>query len=113
IATSKNGNDYNITYTISATNDFPLTSFRVYAALIEDNIDYGTPPGSNGEFEFPQVMRKMLPSTDGLILPPLASGQSFSQSFTTPILPDYSESELRVIVFVEDNETRIIYQSEM
>jgi hypothetical protein len=113
IATSKNGNDYNLSYSITATNDFPLTTFRVYAALIEDSINYGLPPGTNGETEFPQVMRKMFPTTDGVILPTLAAGQSFSQSFTTPILIDYVEDMLRVIVFVEDNETRIIYQSEM
>jgi len=113
INTSKNGNDYHISYSVTATNDFPLTSFRVYAALIEDSIYYSNPPGTNGEFEFPQVMRKMFPTPDGVILPPLLAGQSFSQSFITTILPDYVESLLRVVVFVEDNETRIIYQSEM
>ena len=113
IVTSKDGNDYNLSYSVTATNDFPLTSFRVYAALIEDSIYYSSPPGTNGETEFPQVMRKMFPTTDGVMLPPLAAGQSFSQSFTTPILPDYLEHMLRVVVFVEDNETRIVYQSEM
>jgi hypothetical protein len=81
--------------------------------LIEDSINYGSPPGSTAEFEFPQVMRKMFPTTDGVALPQLNAGQSFVQSFSTPVVADYVEDMLRVIVFVEDNETRIIYQSEM
>lgn len=113
LTSEKVGNDFHLTYEITALSDFPLTSYRVYAAVLEDLIDYGVPPGTNGESEFPQVMRKMVPSPEGVLLPPMAAGQSFFQSFTVPILPDYDETALRVIAFVEDNSTRIIYQSEM
>jgi hypothetical protein len=113
ITTAENGSDYQVNYEVEALSDFPLTSFRVYAAVTEEYIQYPTPPGTNGEYEFPFVMRKMLPDAGGVAMPPLIAGQKFIQTFTTPILPDYTNTMLRVVVFIEDNSNQHIYQSEM
>jgi hypothetical protein len=71
---------------------------------------------TNGETDFFQVMKKMLPNQDGTPLPALTSGQNFylNQSFNPATLPASQAVEhfdsLRVVVFVQDIVTKEIYQ---
>lgn len=74
---------------------------------------------TNGETEFFQVMKKMLPNQNGTPLPALAAGQAYtlSQAFDVNTLPtspvDQSVEHfdsLRVVVFVQDLSTKVIYQ---
>ena len=71
---------------------------------------------TNGETEFHQVMKKMLPNQNGTPLPALAAGQAYtlSQTFDVNTLPTAQAVEnfdsLRVVVFVQDVATKTIYQ---
>ena len=71
---------------------------------------------TNGETRFYDVMKKMLPSQDGTVLPALASGQAYTlaQSFNVTTLPATQAVEhfdsLRVVVFVQDLVTKEVYQ---
>ncbi len=71
---------------------------------------------TNGETEFYQVMKKMLPNQNGTALPALAAGQAYtlSQAFDMSTLPASQAVEhfdsLRVVVFVQDVATKTIYQ---
>jgi len=71
---------------------------------------------TNGETEFHQVMKKMLPDQAGTPLPALTSGQNFylNQTFNPGTLPASQAVEhfdsLRVVVFVQDIVTKEIYQ---
>lgn len=71
---------------------------------------------TNGETDFYQVMKKMLPNQNGTILPALAAGQAYnlSQTFDVSTLPIAQAVEhfdsLRVVVFVQDASSRVIYQ---
>lgn len=71
---------------------------------------------TNGETEFYQVMKKMLPNQNGTPLPALAAGQAYnlSQTFDVSTLPTTQAVEhfdsLRVVVFVQDASSRVIYQ---
>ena len=73
---------------------------------------------TNGETEFYDVMKKMLPNSNGTVLPALASGQDFplTLNFNTTTLPAAQAVEhfdsLRVVVFVQDLVTKEIYQGE-
>ena len=59
-----------------------MPGVRVYMAIFE----YGTTnnTGSNGETSFEHVMKKMVPSVSGVVMPPMQAGESYhtSQSYT-------------------------------
>lgn len=107
------GSNANVNVTVTAKTDFPLTTFTLYTVVIEDTIDYGTPPGTNGESLFPQVMRSMLPDYSGQPLPTLNNNQSVSYNFQFPVLPDYNTDQLKIVCFIQDEVTKKVYQSEM
>lgn len=50
-------------------------------ACIEREIEFATPPGSNGEKKFEYVMKKMLPDASGTPLPAMAAGDSLEFSY--------------------------------
>jgi hypothetical protein len=37
-------------------------TYKLHLALIENMVSYATAPGSNGEKDFPNLLRKMLPN---------------------------------------------------
>ena len=113
IASVKNGNTGNVTVSVTAKNTFTTGNFRLMTALEEDTINYGTPPGSNGEIEFYQVLRKLLPDSDGVFLPAMTAGQTLTFNSSFNVDPTFVESQLRVIAYVQDDETRKVYQSMM
>ncbi len=82
---------------------------KLRIALIERSIDYGQAPGTNGMTHFFDVMRAFYPSTDGLAVN-TAAGQttSVAYSFARRQLWGY---DLFVVAFVQDDETKNIYQS--
>ena len=74
---------------------------------------------TNGETEFHDVMKKMMPDQNGTPLPALTSGQRFSlprTTFDVSTLPRAQAVEhfdsLRVVVFVQDVVTKEVYQGE-
>ena len=113
IASVKNGNTGNVTVTVTAKNDFTMGTFRLMTTLEEDTILYGTPPGTNGEMEFFQVMRYLIPDSDGVFLPAMIANQSLSFNSSFIVDPSFVESQLRVIAFIQDDATRKVYQSKM
>ncbi len=113
IASVKNGNTGDVTVTVTAKNDFTSGTFRLMTALEEDTITYGTPPGTNGELDFFQVMRYLLPDSDGVFLPAMTANQSLSFNSSFVVDASFVESQLRVIVFIQDDVNRKVYQSAM
>ncbi len=113
--------------TVTPYGDF-AAGLILHFAVIE-NITYNNVK-SNGESVFDHVMKKMLPDANGTILPALSKGVPFSTTFsytfngeyrlpnnaTDPInhATEHSIEEffdLQVVSFVQDNNTRIIEQS--
>lgn len=82
---------------------------KLRIALIERTIDYDQAPGTNGMTHFFDVMRAFYPSTDGAAVN-TAAGQttSVSYAFTRHASWGY---DLFVVAFVQDDETKNIYQS--
>ncbi len=84
---------------------------RLFAVVIEKEIDFTTPPGSNGETKFYDVMRKILPDKNGQALTELSAGKKFSFSFSTQIASGWNFSQLAVVVFVQNISNKKIFQS--
>jgi hypothetical protein len=90
---------------------------KLRVALTEKTIDFGSPPGSNGESEFYSVCRKMMPNAGGTSFTIPAPGDSIMISLqyspTAEFLQAVNMDSMRVVAFIQDDNTKEIYQSNM
>lgn len=92
---------------------------KIYIAMVENVVDYGTAPGSNGETIFYNVMREMYTTTGaggattGSALGTIAGSATENFSFTISSLPSYISDKAQVTfaVFVQNNGTKEIMQA--
>lgn len=106
------GNVLNTSVTVTAKNDIPWNSMMLRVGVIEDTIVYATAPGSNGETIFYQVLRKLLPDSNGINLPPMLNNQSLVYNYSYTFNPSVCvSSQLKVVAFVQSDSTRKVYQS--
>lgn len=113
-----------LVYTISSDNDSlyakatvkALTtisgSLKAHIVVVEKMISFTTPPGSNGEKDFPMVMKKMLPTETGTLLPAtMNAGDSAVINVGWLMANVYNINQLAVVSFVQDNNTKNIKQA--
>ncbi len=81
--------------------------------VIEEEITFATPPGSNGETVFYDVLREKLPDPNGTILPKetIYPGSNLQFNFTTSVKSAWHINQIRAIAFVQNRSTREVYQS--
>ena len=72
-------------------------------AVVEENINFPTPPGNSGATDFPFVMKKMLPDANGTPLMSFSAGQTVSLQFTWPLSSVYNINKIGVVAFVQRN----------
>lgn len=90
-------------------------SVSLQIGLLENEVIYTSPPGSNGETDFPDVCRKMLDDGYGTEIVVPAAGASVTTSVLYIPSPeaqnaiDFSQS--RIIVFLQNQQTQEVYQS--
>lgn len=104
-----------ITAHATATQSYNSTGsyLRLHTALIEKHIHFSSPPGSNGEMDFYNVVRKMIPNTAGTGLAAnWSSGQDTTFTFGVPV-PSYiyDINQLAVVCFIEDNVNKQVQQA--
>ena len=109
-----------ITYSANIVANKNITgNIKGYVAVIEQNIDFTSAPGTNGQKVFPWVMRKMCPTGSGTSLPTsmnagdkqtLSGSWTYSNSSATEI---YNPFQIRVIFFVQNTTTKEIYWAAM
>ena len=107
--------DYDSIYMTCVVTATVATQGNLYlhAAILEDVIQFATPPGSNGETEFFNVMRKMLPNANGTLLPTTWTvGQTQTITFALP-LPAYiySLAQVSTLAWVQDMTTKVVHQA--
>ncbi len=110
------GVDINIKSSIKALVDIP-SNFIVHTTILENEIllaDLNTTSVPSGETEFNQVVRKMLPSASGKKQETeLLQGDSIIIENTWSPNKEFNQNDFTVIVFVQDEVTREIYQTEI
>jgi hypothetical protein len=106
------GNDtLYVTMLIEATADVtgPISA---YMTVIEKHIHFNTAPGSNGEKDFYNVMKKLLPTKTGIALPtPMATGDYVILQSYWALANVYDLDELSVVGFVQNPTTKEVHQS--
>lgn len=85
---------------------------NAYIAVIEKHIHFNSAPGSNGEKDFYNVLKKLLPTKTGISLPtPMQAGEYYILESFWVLANVYSIDELSVIGFVQNPTTKEIHQS--
>ena len=84
------------------------TSLKLRIAVIERMVNYPGPPGSNGETKFPDVMRKMLPDTNGFAVSSINPGEQRTYYVTCRVNPQWKWQDLAVVGWLQSDENREI-----
>jgi hypothetical protein len=100
-----------ITMLVKATADISGI-MAAHMVVIEKHIHYTTAPGSNGEKDFYNVVKKMLPSASGTALPStLKTGDYIIVEGAWALANVFTISELSAVCFVQNNNGKEILQS--
>lgn len=85
--------------------------FRLHVAITEAQIQFAAPPGSNGEKDFPHVLRKLLPDHNGFPLGNMEAGFSKTYQFQWAVKNFYDLNQLSVAAWVQHQKTKEVWQS--
>ena len=119
--------DMNLTHTFNAAYDSVFITCKIkctqavtvtgpmkcHIALVEKQIHFASAPGTNGETDFYNVMRKMYPSDQGTTLSNTwAVGDSLIINIAAK-LPTYiyDKEQLAVVSFIQDNSNKNVKQA--
>ncbi len=108
---STNNDSIFVTMVAEATEDI-TGSMTAHNVVIETNIHFNTPPGSNGEKDFKNVMKKMLPGKDGTLLPAsMSAGDYVIVQEAWKLANVYDITKLAAVAFVQNKSTKEIHQA--
>lgn len=100
-----------VTMLIEATQN-ASSQATAFMAIIEEYIHFTNPPGSNGERDFYNVMKKLLPTKTGISLPsPMSTGDYAIIESYWVLANVYNLDQLSVVAFVQNPLNKEIYQS--
>lgn len=94
-------------------NSLQAGSLRLHVAVIEEEMQFASAPGTNGETEFYHVNRKMYPSAAGTQMADSWTAQQ-SQTFTIAAeLPMhiYNYNEVAVVAYIQDNGDKSVHNA--
>jgi hypothetical protein len=113
---------------ITVIEDIPSDSLRLFT-MITENVTTAN-VGTNGQTEFHDVMKKMVPGRAGTSLDPMVAGDTLEMDFSYTFQGEYLEDfgyanqvdhdlnhtveefeDLEVVVFVQDTGTREVHNS--
>ncbi|HSD64131.1 MAG TPA: Omp28-related outer membrane protein [Ignavibacteriaceae bacterium] len=99
------------TITLTAVSTVTQANLKFRIAVIERMIQYATPPGSNGEKVFPDVMRKMYPDPDGYTINSINAGDEFTYYVSYPVNAAWVWQDLAVVGWLQSDATKEVIQS--
>ena len=89
--------------------------FRLHVAMIEKEICFTTAPGSNGEKNFHNVVRRMYPDANGT---PVQNSWNTADTLTFTFAESipayiYDESQIAVVAFLQNNTNKEVFQADI
>ena len=87
-------------------------SLVTHVVVIEKHIHFNSPPGTNGEKDFYNVMKKLLPTAGGAEMPSsMENGDYVIFQNSWPLENVYDNDELAAVSFVQNHNTKEIFQA--
>jgi len=83
----------------------------LHTVLTETDIEFATPPGSNGETKFFDVMRAMMPSNTGESLSGINPAEETTFQWQTEIDASWVTNKLHTIAFIQNIVNKEVYQA--
>jgi Secretion system C-terminal sorting domain/Outer membrane protein Omp28 len=111
VSASPNGNDLDIDVDVTALLTTAAANVKLRVAIIEDEINLASAPGSNGEKDFYWTFRDMLPSAAGATAGPFTQYTAKSFNYTYTYQTGVNKDEVKVIAFLQDDNTKEILQA--
>ncbi len=109
---TSNGVTRTVKVKVFTVDTIPTASYKIRLAVCENWVHYTTPPGSNGEKDFSDVFRKMLPSTAGDAFVPAAIGDSVPLTYTYNLdLTKWDTTQIYSLAFIQNETTKAIINS--
>lgn len=86
---------------------------RLRVAIAEREIDFGSAPGTNGESVFYHVMKAFMGGTNGTAMPDMMMGETFDFDLSFPMgtLNVYDYTQLKIVAFVQDDDTKEVHNA--
>ncbi len=84
------------------------TDLHLHTVLAEHPVNYDNPPGSNGERDFPMVVRKMFPTAGGLEMGNGSVATPFSYAYYLPEI--LKRDRLQLVLFVQSAGSKTAYK---
>lgn len=111
VTEATNGNQRDVTVKINGINTSPTGNYVLRVAVVEKMVNYATPPGSNGEMAFPNVFRKMLPSTTGDPITMPAMGQNVVKNYSYTLDAAWNAAQIYVIAYIQEETSHAVLNS--
>jgi hypothetical protein len=93
------------------TTPITYSDLVLHTVVTETDIEFSSPPGSNGETKFFDVMRKMLPSNEGQDLSTLQQTGEETYQFQLALDPGWDVTNLNVVTYVQNKVTSEVFQT--
>jgi hypothetical protein len=84
---------------------------RAQMVVVEKHVNFATPPGSNGEKNFLDVMKKMVPDEEGTALPAFQPGDYMILQGVWKLANIYNINEVGVVGFIQENSSKEVHQA--
>ena len=100
VTETRNGNNVNVQAEIYCEYAISNPNAVVHLAVVEKLVQYASPPGTNGESSFHDVMRKLLPTASGIPVT-LLPGEKTTLNYSYTMDPAWVPSQIQNLVFVQ------------
>jgi hypothetical protein len=113
VNSSISGSNYTIDISVNVKDisNIDFSKLVLHTVVTETNIEFATPPGSNGETKFYDVMRKMLPGNQGESLSAINQVGIYVFQRQLTLNASWIQSNINTVVFIQNKDTKEIYQA--
>lgn len=105
------GDSLNVSVSLMVLGEVQQENIKLRTAVIEQLLVYTSPPGSNGEYEFPHVFRKFIDGVNGIDISNLSIGDSLNFDLTTYIDSTWNRKNIAVVTFLQSTTSKEIIQA--
>ncbi|MEO0897465.1 MAG: T9SS type A sorting domain-containing protein [Bacteroidota bacterium] len=108
ISESVNANNISASVNFNLLESLNATDLRAHVAIMQDELHYSTPTGSNGEKDYYHTMRYMLPDGNGT---QFGANTSLTVSGQKTKNAVFNGSMMRVVAWVQDHATQEVFMT--